>query len=1048
MGKILIWELSTLGQLFNFLNFVAAAILSLNCVFDAEYRISQMGQFEDNIGVVSDVYSTVAAFFVMYFSLKTPYEELEITTVAQENLFTVIYLIGLHVAAMSEVVDDPNLIFSKTFELVNELANGTTISTGNVDYYDVHSMGFMARVSTVFLDLIYASKVWCTIAGFVYGFYVIAANPPTPGKEWRKIFTLTAVSRLPSFIAGFLGVYVYFTNMDLSEPFKYSNALYGDVLVDTSMIGISYTALFELISMVLLSIKAWYMLVFWNHYEGALVAISFILLKAVDRRDAMIKDDESFDVMVYAAVVTFAMSISPMVLLARNERFKDVVNYVPAILYRVGIILTIMAGMYLVSSTTVGWFEFEFTPVNLAQGVVDKVHAAEREMDRISDTIMDFAVKLDPCTKKRNLPDSVPWTNAATGDSGNFVAVSNPSQVEKSLAQARKGLFDDGGQDSLCINNVAPEYDWTGANSRCDQLKTKEDTKRKEMVKTIDDDDLQVEKKYTESDFDDEYFVDEKCRNTQCNVMTGVAIGAIGIAAVPFLGVVGTMMNIAGRAAHMLFKVGRKIVKIGPKIRKHRKKLKKLYKTIVNAASATKGAMGFSLAMTALVLPIFIGLVVSLALVMFRRDIYKPPDKEKNKYKAIVQQKIEIGYAATLSTFGPLCIINLMFLLTLIGFPVFLEALLNLLPRGLVRVELEVLVGYNALKQGYLVAFIGTGLLTFSGILFIFNNSLIQFILWFKRQFKYFVRSVRTFGDADGTADADSRLLPKNFAYDSTKLNWFWRFFYRLVDRLMNYNSTYLQPALFVLPNIYLIFDAFINDKEYVDISYKANSQTVRTNDELKETIGQQERTESLKQDTDSTACGLVGQVIDLFVSGVMNQINRGLINFAGVLADAFDEASEFVQQMADLVNFPSIKIDLTGLQWLDDFTQNLFIYAIPIFCTAAVIFAWSSSLVYKPTEYSMLYVGVGCFALSVANIMMHSSISGILTSIAEFEMPYITVMSNVSDDYYITILCSLLNMASCIVIGLNYLLPIPNVPFLRIRRDQVAAGNINELNY
>ena len=272
MVEILYLNTTTVGQLFNFLNVIASLMVLVNSFFDIDYRISKMTHFEDNIGIVIDIVCCIAAFVVGYYSLLTPYDNLEVTTKATENFRTTIYMLSLHIAAQATVVDNPALIFSTAYELIGDVTDGSIVDTGDVTYIESTSISFLTNINKYFLEAIYYSKTWLTIAGIIYSAYVIRANKPDFGESCRVYFIKTSFGRIPSIIITSFALYQYIINVDFSPFQKYSDILFEQT---------STSATFESISVFFLGLKIVYILIFWKRYEFCLPAIFFIVLNDI-----------------------------------------------------------------------------------------------------------------------------------------------------------------------------------------------------------------------------------------------------------------------------------------------------------------------------------------------------------------------------------------------------------------------------------------------------------------------------------------------------------------------------------------------------------------------------------------------------------------------------------------------------------------------------------------------------------------------------------------------------------------------------------------------
>lgn len=712
---------TTVGQLYNFLNVVASVIVFINCFFDMDYRIKKMQQFEDNIGIVSDMMSCIAAFVVAYYSLNTPFDLVEVTTRATENFRTVAYMLSLHIASQAAVVDNPSLLFSTAYDAIGDATGGTILDTGELTYIRATPKAFVKNINKYCLEAIYISKYWLAIAALVYSVYVVRANQPSFNRKCRLFFQKTFLGRIPTIAISAYGMFLYFVNIDLTTTQRYATVLYEDQQVTDRQVA---ATVFESMSILVLAVKALYILLFWRRYELAIPAALFIIVKAIDRQDELQNDSETFDTLVYAAIIAASLAVGPIVVFLGKINVRTTINVGPNILYKLGFLLVIMSGFFLVPAVASEWFDFDFEQGNIATDAASKINTAVGKIDGIVGNIFDVARQLDPCVRRKDLPDKVPT------DSGQYSPISNINQVDQQLLENRIRLADDVDDiGSICIDASTSNYDWDLSHTdstqqlHCQKLKDDEDRSREELEDNVNNDNFDQNEGYAGNEEND-YFVSASCRNKQCNAMTGVAAAALVVSNIPFTGPLGLFMNLGGRAAFTIFKVGRKIAKFGPRLKRKKDKVDKLAKKIGKAIGTINRALAFTVGMTSIFLPIFIGAVVTLALVMFRRDIFVERSGKGGNYQAVRTQSIDKGLGITLAIFGPLCIIDALFAAMLYILPMFMAEMFSLLPASLVIATFEELPGYTSLKMAYLVGCLGNALVVISGLLFVFNNSI------------------------------------------------------------------------------------------------------------------------------------------------------------------------------------------------------------------------------------------------------------------------------------------------------------------------------------
>lgn len=187
---------TTVGQLFNFLNFFFGLLLALNCFFDVEHRISQMINFEDNIGILIDIITAASAIYIAYESINSPFDDVIITTKFYERFKTVIYAFSLHFVALANVIDNPNVIFSTLYEELEIATDGTIFDTNDVTYFESLDLDYLQSINKTFLDSVYVAKTWFSISATIYVFYFYLANKPDFGKTWQIFFKRTFIMRL------------------------------------------------------------------------------------------------------------------------------------------------------------------------------------------------------------------------------------------------------------------------------------------------------------------------------------------------------------------------------------------------------------------------------------------------------------------------------------------------------------------------------------------------------------------------------------------------------------------------------------------------------------------------------------------------------------------------------------------------------------------------------------------------------------------------------------------------------------------------------------
>jgi len=431
-----------------------------------------------------------------------------------------------------------------------------------------------------------------------------------------------------------------------------------------------------------------------------------------------------------------------------------------------------------------------------------------------------------------------------------------------------------------------------------------------------------------------------------------------------------------------------------------------------------------------------------------------------------------------LGIYLPLTLVNTVFYITLVVMPEVFNLLFDQLPQVLVSVEMETQVGYTSLKLAYLVAAVGNVLIVASNLLYLFDNSVLAmiFLLWNRtkniwRRFKKLYdesamrrqklaekRLIEFNEETDTVATAaDSRL------WTATRNIRGWSRWVRirllnLLDVLGNWKSLYFQPLFFSLPSLYLVYRGIFSSDRYFVIKYLANSDTMQANDEISEAVAQEDRSEAINQDMNNGLCGLVGQLAESLLDatgGGMAAIAGALEEFTNLLTDGLAAAKDFIGELGDLVDFPSISITLPDIPGLPEVLANFGIYGIPFICSMLLLAMWIAALfvdklgafagmlnrlnravkggddttivVSEESNQYQVASSVAIFILyaSLTNIVLHTVIGNLVQTLNGFPIPFISLDVDFGPDYWYTQLASLLNLMSAISLYLNILLPI-----------------------
>lgn len=1086
---------ATLGQLFNFLVFLAALVILLNNVMDFRYRLVLFKHFEDNLDLLNDVLIIACAFGATFFSITSPYDEEGTRSVfgTEESFTTVLYMIFLLVTSTSVPTDDPNILFRSTYEAVVVATNGTLVAE-NLNVYQLEDEHLVTDIGVWYIQTVHTSKLFILIAAVIYAVRVMWDNKPDLGAETWGNFREYLLGRI--FLLLMVGVASFYwvinvvnvNNITIRSAITNAEELLGDYDVgglDVWLVKPVVQLSFNYMVTLCLLIISTYIGIFYENFQFGIACVLVVFTQNIVQSDVLLLDGAEFSIKVVLTCFLGLAFIGTGVNWIRDKYQAGALagRIIPNILYKTGSVLSILSLIFLVAAFTYNWLDFDFKPAGIALEVAQAMDNADARIDAVVEDIFSVARVLDPCLRK-SIPTDV------TYDGSDVVAAGDAASVDEQMRQAREQIKNDvASADSTCVLSSPDFLIDTGLNSRCANLNVELDSQRSSLVAAQDQANA-LQSPYTGNE-DDDFFVDEQCRSTQCTVLLSAGIAAMALSAVPFCGIAGFAAGTAARAGNVIYKIGRKIAKFAPRIKRKRDKIRKMANRVRKLAAASKGKIHFTLQLAIVFIPIILGATVTLCILMFRRDIYKKGDKS-GAYQRIKQvdvegdftlksfkliEKLNRGLSMVVGIYLPLTLVNSAFYVTLVVMPELFNALFNELPQVLVSVEMETDVGYTSLKLAYLVASIGNGLIVVSNILYLFDNSLIAglLLLWDKMK-KAGARLGQMYRESAERRQvlAGKRLLEYNEATDNSAptaadsrlrsaqtirewSRWARIRILNFVDVMGNWKSLYFQPLFFSIPSLFFVYRGLIVDEKYFIFKYKANADTAATTDEVGEVVAQEARSEAINQEMDNGLCGLVGQLAEELlgaVGGGMAAIAGSVSEFTTILAGAFDQAEEFLAELSNLVDFPSIDLPIPEIPGIPTFLGNLGIYGIPLICSMLLLSMWIAALFVdklgafagvlnrfnrgvaqgndalvitdKNNEYQLASsVAVFILYASVTNILMHTVIGELVGTISKYDMPFITVDVGLGPDYWFTQLASLLNIMSALSLYLNILLPI-----------------------
>jgi hypothetical protein len=978
---------ATLGQLFNFLVFGASLVILLNNVMDFRYRLELFKHFEDNLDLLNDVLIMACAFGATFFSITSPYDEEDGSRSlfnTDESFTTVLYMIFLLVTSTSVPTDDPQVLFRTSYEILVAATNGTLV-TENLNIYELEDEHLITDIGVWYIQAVHTSKLFIFIASVIYAARVMWDNKPDLGAETWGNFREYLLGRI--FLLSMVGVATFYwvinvvnvNNITIRSAVSNAEELLEDYdvggidawLVDpTVQIAFSY-----MVTLCLLIIAA-YIGIFYENFQFGLACVLVVFTQSLVQADKLLIDDASFSIKVVLTMLTGLAFIGTGAnwLKDKWQAGALVGRIIPSFIYKAGSILSILSLIFLIAAFTYNWLDFDFRPAGISLAVVEAMNDADARIDGIVNDVLEVARVLDPCLRKA-IPSDV------TYDGTDVVAAGDAASVDEQIRQAREQIKNNvASADSTCVLSAPDFLIDTGLNARCANLNAELESKRSSLVAAQDQGNA-LQTPYTGNE-DNEFFVDEQCRSTQCTVLLSAGIAAMALSAIPFCGVVGFAAGTAARAGNVVYKIGRKIAKFAPKIKRKRNKIRKMANRIRKLAAASKGKIHFTLKLSAVFIPVILGATVTLCILMFRRDIYKKDDKE-GAYERVRQidvegdfslksfkliEKLNRGLSMVLGIYLPLTLVNTAFYISLVVMPDLFNSLFNELPQTLVAVKMETDVGYTSLKLAYLVASIGNGLIVLSNLLYLFDNSVIAALLALWDRIKNTgTRLSQLYRESADKREvlANKRLLEYDESTDNSAptasdgrlrvgrgirgwSRWARIRFLNVLDVMGNWKSLYFQPLFFSIPALYLVYRGVFVDEKYFVFKYKANQETTSSTDEIGEVVAQEARVEAINQEMDNGLCGLVGQLAEELldaVGGGMAAIAGSIAEFSTILTGAFDGAEEFLASLADLVEFPSIELPIPHIPGIPTIIGNFGIFGIPFICSTLLLVMWVSAL-------------------------------------------------------------------------------------------------------
>lgn len=982
---------STAGQLYNFTIFVASLVLTVNNILDLNFSISNTFFYSVNITVIYDVMLIICSFYIMICSVETPFSVRE-TTAEVESLSTIMYFIAMVYSSASTVVEDPNILFTSTFDIINENFGNQPLNL-KIDIFKVER-DVMHTTGLAFLTMVNFSKLVIIITAFIYLIAITTYTKPIINKKQISEIKSSIVWRviLIAIVTFNCVITIKNASLDKSSLDHLQNSVellnsYNASSISMALMEPSFQNTLEDISIFMFILTSYYILIFYEHYEYSLFCILALTLQNVVKLDKLLQDGFMFDsavVIFFVSCVLLCGHVSVLLYDNRSE-LKYFVNFLPSVMYKVGLILCIVSLFFVILAYNYEWFDFKYEPSGISKEAADFIQSAADKIDTVVDDISSVARVLDPCSRRR-FPD-IPDTDV----------INDISDIEETLEEARRRASLSDSNLGICVSKQDPfNFVDFGNNrpSQCSTLESDLNDMEADLIAAFnqhgDDDFKELD------DLDDEFYVDQRCAQIACTSLTAITAAALATSWVPFGSAATAAASFAARGAFRVFRMGRRITRYLPRMVKKKRKVEKLARRIRKLAIATRASTRFSKEIAVIFLPVILLASISLTLLMFRRSV-----------------KQDVGSASTngikfiIGVFGPVSIVELAFFIALSVVPNVIQSVLDTLPDEFVVGTVEVGIGYTCLRFAYFLSFVGAILSVVGVLLMTYNNYIIY--LFNKIVDKYKNRKVNT---------------ETNYAKKS-------------IDFLLNWNAIYFQPLVFCLPSLYWIFNAFFTQPKYVIISYGSNDDVARANDELLETSLQRERSEGFDMEFDETACGAVAKLVVEILKAVggLDKIKNLLSGFTSALQEGFDGVLEFIETLGSLIDLDLVEIDIPPFSVLLGAFGVLVAFALPIVCIGALFYLWYISVVKRnvvSNDDSAGVVGYGIdssvavfvFFLSIMNVVGHYILSGILLSVFNTPMPFIKVNAEMGPCFYDTQLASLFTLIASISLYVNILLP------------------------
>lgn len=1033
---------STFIQLIHFGIFMCSLILLINNLFDMKYKYRQILDMDDNIPFLHDIVKIFFNVTCCYFSISTPFD-VRVNEIVNESLMHVFYLTSLLYTSTTMVTNDPSALIDITFDLAGSVNNvDVTIDNGVLKQTSISSF------SKMMIEVVSYSKGYLILVAFVYCALIIRDHQNYLPVNVIVQFSRAWFKRLILLTITLNSLYVYLTHLYSEDRHLPNQRFVQEVhdLYDSDRDGVhspSFQVWIEDCVMITLLSIAGLIVLIYEHYEFALVPLIGILTQNLTRMSLVLIDDEHFDrTMISCFIVGTSILAKCLRLLDQSNSLEKALLLIPKTLYKIGHVGSILALFILFISYTYDWLDIEFNPKVTGDAVYAKMAAADDVIDDAVDGISNVLKALNPCYRTR-LP--------STDDSEDMFDVTN---INNEFKNRRKSIFDNKNiNTNVCILDNS-NYDFSNDNSAtCKNLKNDMEEQKSNMITEAKARDS-LDTEYADRNNDQaEDFIDEGCKKKQCDIAIGVGVTTLIMAAFPFTGLAAVAFKVAARAARMFFKIGKRIAKKLSKIRRKKSKLYKLARRLKKIVKMTKNKMFFTRKMLLIFFPVVMSATVSLVLIMFKREFYKPTSSSPARTERISKISMLI-FGLSL----PTVLAEGAFLIMLYFFPELINLILGNLPDSLIEASVEQRIGYDAIIMSYLISFLSNLVVFSSHLIYVWENTIFGFFSeTVKIAHEVMDDVVKTHAKVTNGGVEQPVILHRVSGGEivSTKTPFLVRVKRRVLHFLLNWNTFFFQPLLFSAPAIYILYSLWTSDTaSYYTAKYSANSELTSTTQDLNDNDAMAGDMDDVKdgvgQDDKHEYCGLEGAFLMEIMGSLpsIDLLNDNIKQIIDAISGGFEDAKAFISELQNIIDLGSISIDVPPL-FGSHLIENIFIYIIPLVNTGILAFVWAISIFWsKCKDVVGIYNYVNnqgttttgndivgkiiiamsgfIFSSSMINIFLHMIIGNIVQMIMSFDMPMIEVDIQLGDKHYGTILASVLNVMSVIVIYVNTLIP-PN---------------------